>query len=64
MIASRVKENICIQNPKAEWVINDAMHNHLKTLIVTLVTQARKRRIGSQDIYWLRFLRAKIPQNL
>ena len=58
VIASRVKENICIQNPKAEWVINDAMHNHLKTLIVTLVTQARKRRIGSQHLL-ASFLKSK-----
>lgn len=51
VIASRVKENICIQNPRAEWVINDAMHNYLKILITMLVAQARKRRIGSQHVF-------------
>lgn len=59
VIASRVKENICIQNPKAEWVINDAMHSHLKMLIATVVSQSRKRRIGSQHIS-ASFLKSKV----
>jgi hypothetical protein len=51
VIASRAKENVLLHSEKAEWVMNEALRSHLKTIILSLAAYSKQRRLGFQQVF-------------